>query len=37
MKLLSEADEASSGLANFVAIDPDGNPILVDHRVKSPI
>ncbi len=33
MKLLSEADEASSGPANFVAIDPNGNPILADQQV----
>lgn len=31
--LMSEADEATTGPASFVAIDPDGNPILVDqHR-----
>ena len=29
----SEADEGSSGPASFVAIDPDGNPILVDQQV----
>lgn len=28
-----EADETSSGLAYFVAIDPDGNPVLVDQHV----
>jgi len=29
----TEADEAGSGPASFVLIDPDGNPILVDqHR-----
>ena len=29
----SEADEAGSGPASFVIMDPDGNPILVDqHR-----
>lgn len=27
------ADEATSGPAHFVAIDPDGNPILVDQHV----
>ena len=33
VQLLSEADESTSGPANFVAIDPDGNQILVDqHR-----
>ena len=31
--LLSDADETSSGPASFVAIDPDGNPILVDQHV----
>ncbi|WP_422375895.1 VOC family protein [Roseibium sp.] len=29
----SEADEASSGPASFVLVDPDGNPILVDQHV----
>lgn len=30
---LTEADEATSGPASFVIMDPDGNPILVDqHR-----
>lgn len=31
--LASEADESSTGPASFVAIDPDGNPILVDQHV----
>ena len=31
--LLTEADEASDGPASFVAVDPDGNPILVDQHV----
>lgn len=31
--MVSEADEATNGPASFVALDPDGNPILVDqHR-----
>jgi lactoylglutathione lyase len=31
--LVSEADEGTTGPASFMAIDPDGNPILVDqHR-----
>jgi lactoylglutathione lyase len=31
--LVSEADETTTGPASFVAMDPDGNPILVDqHR-----
>ena len=29
----SEADENTTGPASFVAIDPDGNPILVDQHV----
>ena len=31
--LLIEADEESSGPASFVAIDPDGNPVLVDQHM----
>lgn len=31
--LQTEADESTTGPASFVAVDPDGNPILVDqHR-----
>ena len=31
--LATEADETTTGPAHFVAIDPDGNPVLVDqHR-----
>jgi len=33
VELLTEADEDSSGPASFVAVDPDGNPILVDQHV----
>ena len=33
VSLASEAGEAGSGPASFVAIDPDGNPILVDQHV----
>ena len=29
----SEADENTTGPASFVAVDPDGNPILVDQYV----
>lgn len=29
----SEADEATTGPASFVVVDPDGNPILVDQHV----
>ena len=31
--LAQEADESTTGPASFVAIDPDGNPILVDQHV----
>ncbi len=31
--LMSEADESTTGPASFVAVDPDGNPILVDQHV----
>ena len=31
--LVREADEATTGPASFVAVDPDGNPILVDQHV----
>ena len=33
VKLISEADESTTGPASFVAVDPDGNPILVDQHV----
>lgn len=33
VELLSEADESTTGPASFVALDPDGNPILVDQHV----
>lgn len=31
--LMSEADESTTGPASFVAVDPDGNPVLVDQHV----
>ena len=31
--LVSEADEGGGGPASFIALDPDGNPILVDQHV----
>ena len=31
--LAAEADESTTGPASFMAIDPDGNPILVDQHV----
>src|SRR5689334_18818493 len=33
VKLAVEADEQTKGPASFLAIDPDGNPILVDQHV----
>jgi len=33
VKLLTEADESTTGPASFVAEDPDGNQILVDQHV----
>jgi lactoylglutathione lyase len=33
VKLAKEADESTTGPASFVAVDPDGNPILVDQHV----
>jgi len=31
--LITEADESTKGPASFMAVDPDGNPILVDQHV----
>jgi predicted enzyme related to lactoylglutathione lyase len=33
VKLVQEADESTTGPASFLAVDPDGNPILVDQHV----
>jgi lactoylglutathione lyase len=33
--LVNEADESTTGPAYFMAVDPDGNPILVDQHVSS--
>ena len=33
VELVTEADESTVGPASFVAVDPDGNPILVDQHV----
>jgi predicted enzyme related to lactoylglutathione lyase len=33
VKLVKEADESTTGPASFLAVDPDGNPILVDQHV----
>lgn len=31
--LATEADESTTGPASFIAVDPDGNPLLVDQHV----
>jgi len=33
VRLVNEADESTTGPASFIAVDPDGNPILVDQHV----
>lgn len=33
VELAAEADESTQGPAYFMAIDPDGNPVLVDQHV----
>jgi len=33
VQLVTEADEGTTGPASFIAVDPDGNPILVDQHV----
>ena len=33
VEFVSEADESTTGPASFVAVDPDGNQILVDQHV----
>lgn len=33
VELISEADESTTGPASFMAVDPDGNPILIDQHV----
>jgi len=33
VQLMKEADESTAGPASFMALDPDGNPILVDQHV----
>jgi catechol 2,3-dioxygenase-like lactoylglutathione lyase family enzyme len=33
VRLQQEADESTTGPASFVAVDPDGNPILFDQHV----
>ena len=33
IKLEDEADESTTGPANIILVDPDGNPILIDQHV----
>jgi catechol 2,3-dioxygenase-like lactoylglutathione lyase family enzyme len=33
VEFVSEADESTAGPASFIAVDPDGNPVLVDQHV----
>jgi len=33
VQLVEQADENTTGPASFIAVDPDGNPILIDHHV----
>ena len=33
VELITEADETAAGPASFMAVEPDGNPILVDQHV----
>ncbi|MBI1763495.1 MAG: VOC family protein [Acidobacteria bacterium] len=33
VKLVTEADEKTTGPASFMVMDPDGNPILIDQHV----
>jgi catechol 2,3-dioxygenase-like lactoylglutathione lyase family enzyme len=33
VRFVSEADETTTGPASFVAVDPDGNPVLFDQHV----
>ena len=33
VQMQTEADETTTGPASFIAVDPDGNPVLVDQHV----
>jgi catechol 2,3-dioxygenase-like lactoylglutathione lyase family enzyme len=33
VELISEADDAGQGPASLMAVDPDGNPVLIDQHV----
>lgn len=35
VQLVAEADEGTAGPAYFMAVDPDGNPVLVDQHVPK--
>ena len=35
LAFMTDADEAGTGPASFMLVDPDGNPILVDQHVAS--
>lgn len=37
LTLASEADESTTGPAALMLFDPDGNPILIDQHVESPL
>jgi hypothetical protein len=32
----TEADPESRGPASFIAVDPDGNPVLIDQHIDAP-
>src|SRR5688572_17089788 len=36
LELLTKADDASTGPASLMLVDPDGNPILIDQHVPRP-
>ena len=36
VELATKADEATTGPASLMVIDPDGNPVLIDQHVPSP-
>jgi lactoylglutathione lyase len=33
VQMVTKADESTTGPASFVAVDPDGNPILINQHV----
>jgi len=33
VSLMTQADESTTGPASFIAVDPDGNPVLVDQHI----